>query len=1545
MNLNRATTIRHGRDATIMYTFPSLVGTLMLDDPKVASVADLRASFMILHELVLLQKLVERIKSTWGPPAQWTAEQYQELVQSISLAQEKSGSSQLENNSILAEAFQLRYQFEEIAENQPKIRQIQDVQQKNSEAVLGADSVTTRGASNSIILPPAPPRLRCPTIYSYYSTFEQLSIATSSDSSPRSSADGRTSSGAAPLTPRSATIAKYAHLYLEDDARTKKPWSWERSVGDDLIEGWTSGEDGGGLKEPARIVEELCDRFSHDKIYSYINDHAMVLFNPHRILQTSKFTSIYDEQVVLTYAMTPYVHSQLAPHPFAMAKQGLLRLFYTQATAEKATKSNDMSLSLLPIQTIFLSGESGSGKTELAKELLKYFVLSAQPTSSTARGSRPRVKLFTSSTKSTTQMRTEETRTMALLEAKGVDTYEIVLLDLYPERWSEMTSVSKSKRIPQVHIDGLFFGFYEKLESLEDEEQLRMYFKNPHAARKLSTVLDSNILLEAFGNATTSMNLNSSRFGKATTLYFSFDRHPSEYQVLGCRLVPFLLEKSRVTSMKGESIKDGVSEANFHVFYALVSGVNAIPYMRLLAKDLRLDNASSETFVYLGKCKHKLQGAWTEDETWKKDVERWQHVLDAMNSMDLPAGQQRAIFQVLSAILWLGNVDFQWNSSTKKLEMVSQSKESAENNVVALLGLESVARLESVLFTKHIQMTSTGESFDIALEKGQVSHLRDTLARLLYQVVFHYLVAQMNEATKVDNAAQLEADRANENLRALKLVDVFGFENLGRNSLEQLCINYLSEKLFAAEEQIISLHYGSAKVPADSAEKDKDVLFLFEHPLGIFASLEELTVLHQGENENWQQEQKKNQLLVRNLYERNASRLLDPPRLNSANGKQLQIMLPFVVPHSRESVVYDASEFVKKNSDFQHAGLMEGLETSSNTHLREMLGSVKDAFNVPSQKNKRGSTTTTSTSGSQANQFRAQVQVLTTQVDGSMPLYMHCIRPNSTGRPSNIEAQVVERQLKSHLLLSQIRLCGEALESASPSYVSMKMPRDFFVKRYRSLFQRQAEGVAERTKKSDEELQQQIEKLVPGNEAPSDQSPRPKFKIGSESMLLFHSAEVVEKLDLLLELRQTQAVIAIQSFARMLQDRFVFLAKQKERKSLKNELIELYGEANMKKVENILNKYHSKEDELRAKIAVKKRIAREEHVQIEHLERDLKSLCLSSEGGLRAETVNEILSDEKICALLQQNESIVSALRDMSLDPGVLTSQLANPVLRSFYQDLVAVLLEKRAAAIELARSKQLSQKWSPQLSIEDRVQNLVTSGREKWKAAAAFEEWSEHRDKLEEIGDEPELLVFHLEDEKFVAVLEDFVTKLEVQKAKEDSEALLIARMQEDSAKAQAHATEVEMELLEMLLKVELDESLMAAMREDPFFIQALENPVLIASMQQVCVMCAHAFLLSGELSANSTVVLVFTSVCGESTESCFPRWTPEPSCAQLLPQAHQPVAYVLVLLGVMFCFLSRLLNTRLTAAAVSACISDCPGARELRWNANAKLTCKTNR
>ncbi|EEY66585.1 uncharacterized protein PITG_16652 [Phytophthora infestans T30-4] len=113
-----------------------------------------------------------------------------------------------------------------------------------------------------------------------------------------------------------------------------------------------------------------------------------------------------------------------------------------------------------------------------------------------------------------------------------------------------------------------------------------MYRTNPHAAKKLSRVLESNIILEAFGNATTSMNLNSSRFGKVTTLQIAFGGNQNEL--------------------------------NFHVLYAM----------------LHLDGVKCSAFTDLGRSDHKLAELMSEAETWKKDVERWQQIIGGLDELN-----------------------------------------------------------------------------------------------------------------------------------------------------------------------------------------------------------------------------------------------------------------------------------------------------------------------------------------------------------------------------------------------------------------------------------------------------------------------------------------------------------------------------------------------------------------------------------------------------------------------------------------------------------------------------------------------------------------------------------------------------------------------------------------------------------------------------------------------------------------------------------------------------------------------------------------------
>jgi glutaredoxin-related protein len=1449
MRLLHVRSSRRGQNAKAM---AELLASPMSPEHSSTPRVDLRSSFQILHEMVLLKNVVDTIKSSWGVPSKWSIAQYQELVQGISLAQEKSGSSEFEPDSILAQAFKLRYQFEEIPENQRKLSRDDDP--LGATRTSAAEKLKQYELGSLVAASRMSPRVRCPSFHSYYATFEGLSDRVGETVK---AAVNNKQQGANVLTPRSATLAKYAHLYLLDDIRAKQPWSLDRADDDDLVSK-RKNDNVGVTTSEATVVDTLAGRFESDRVYTYINHHTMVVMNPYRLLQTARFTSIYDEQVVLTYADTTNAEKSLAPHPFAIAKQSLVRLFFgwermlnasTQMTSSKQIKRRGGG------QSLFLCGESGSGKTELAKDLLKYLVLVAQPALSrdpeamqlvSSANRQPKIKLFTSSTKSTIQMRAEEARTIALFEAKGVEKYEIVLLDLHPERWEEMTSVSRSKRLPQVHVDGLFFGFYDKLEHLEDEEQLRMYFKNPHAAKKLSTVLDSNIILEAFGHATTSMNLNSSRFGKVTTLQVSFGLHPWEFQIRGCNISPFLLEKSRVTSDRGQSGKDQ-SVMNFHVLYAMVAGVNAFPVMRLLAKELRLDGLDCSMFTYLGRSDHKLAEFVSKEDTWKKDVERWQQVIDGMDELNVSPDQQKAVFKVLSAVLWIGNIIVLDNDSgSEKLVISSTGASDAPRRVVELLALGSVERLERMLTTKSVTLRSTSETFEVTLEKGQVNHVRDTLARLLYQLAFEFVVTAMNEATKLD---EVSADEIQVGLNAklpqdvslLKIVDVFGFEDLTHNSLDQLCINYLSEKLYTREEQVLEAAYGGSFTPPkrNFLGKEDDVLFLYENPLGIFASLEELTILHQSENENALQEEKRNKLFVRNIYERNPSRLPEPPRVLNNGKRQSSVMpsmLPFVIPHARGNVIYDASDFVKKNSDFVYTTLLAGLRVSTNAQFRRMLedSTILDS-DTSEKKVALGSAEARVPGKSFVGQFRSHVNALTSEDEASMPFYFHCIRPNAKKQASSLSKDLVLQQCRSQRLIRQVEICSDL----SAAYSAINIPRSTVLARYGSLLR--APNSLDEVAGNDDSLLGWLHDLLC-----SEDGPTPPISMSPSSGVQFKSIGSVEKLELLLEDREAEAATRIQSLFLMIMWRHRYLSKKRERRGLSNELLAWYGPEKKDTVKKLLTKYNGREDELRVKLELKKKAKLQEERAVHQLASDLQSLCLGNHGGLDVQAVNEILHDDEMRELLQENEKIVLALRDMSLDPDILESQLADHDLRAFYYKLVDFLRSKKEGVSETSSTSGAAEDQSKG-SLNGRVIAAASEeNRELWMQLAENEEWTPHHDALVEIGEDPELLLFHADDGEFDATLERFLKALELEKQREDEQSALeeITSLVQLSSvdgdenleiQSAAGANDADSEMLEMLLSVQFGPALMAAMNQDEYFIQALQNPVLLASMQQV--------------------------------------------------------------------------------------------------------------
>ncbi|KAF4141469.1 Myosin head (motor domain) [Phytophthora infestans] len=253
----------------------------------------------------------------------------------------------------------------------------------------------------------------------------------------------------------------------------------------------------------------------------------------------------------------------------------------------------------------------------------------------------------------------------------------------------------------------------------------------------------------------------------------------------------------------------------------MVAGVNAFSFMRLLAKELHFDGVKCFAFTYLGRSDHKLAEQMSKEETWKKDVERWQQIIDGLDELNVSPDEQKAIFKVLSAVLWLGNIELDYPETSGKLLMSSTwtGVPNAPQRVVELLELGSVEKLKRMMMTRSVSLQWTSEAFEVTLEQGQVKHVRDTLVRLLYQLAFEYIVTARNQATKISGSCtdrnELRVDSnpiIPPDISLLKIVDVFGFEDLSHNSLDR-------------EEQVVTAAYNNR--PYSSVrDKDTDVLFL-----------------------------------------------------------------------------------------------------------------------------------------------------------------------------------------------------------------------------------------------------------------------------------------------------------------------------------------------------------------------------------------------------------------------------------------------------------------------------------------------------------------------------------------------------------------------------------------------------------------------------------------------------------------------------------------------------------------------------------------------
>lgn len=472
-------------------------------------------------------------------------------------------------------------------------------------------------------------------------------------------------------------------------------------------------------------------------------------------------------------------------------------------------------------------------------------------------------------------------------------------------------------------------------------------------------VLESNPLLEAFGNAKTVRNDNSSRFGKFVEI--QFDRNG---RISGAAIRTYLLERSRVVQITDP-------ERNFHCFYQLcASGKDAELY--------KLGHAS--TFHYLNQSKtYELEGINNEDEYWKTKR--------AMDIVGISTKDQDAIFRTLAAILHLGNIEF----SPGKEPDSSIIKDSTSNFHLQMTAKLLMCDPDVLVASLCSRSIHTNEGIIIkALDCAAAAANRDTLAKTVYAKLFDWLVENINKSIgqDVDSKAQIG------------VLDIYGFESFKNNSFEQFCINFANEKLqqhfnehvFKMEQE----EYKSEKINWSYIEfiDNQDMLDLIEKkPIGIIALLDEACMFPKSTHVTFATK------MFRNFSSH--------PRLEKTKFSETD----FTISHYAGKVTYQTDSFLEKNRDYIVAEHCNLLSSSRCPFVSGLFTSLPEESLRSSYK-----------FSSVASRFKQQLQALMETLSSTEPHYVRCVKPNSVNRPQLFENQSVLHQLRCGGVLEAVRI-------------------------------------------------------------------------------------------------------------------------------------------------------------------------------------------------------------------------------------------------------------------------------------------------------------------------------------------------------------------------------------------------------------------------------------------------------------------------------------------------------------------------------------------
>uniref|UniRef100_A0A8C4HHC1 Unconventional myosin-Va n=1 Tax=Dicentrarchus labrax TaxID=13489 RepID=A0A8C4HHC1_DICLA len=502
-------------------------------------------------------------------------------------------------------------------------------------------------------------------------------------------------------------------------------------------------------------------------------------------------------------------------------------------------------------------------------------------------------------------------------------------------------------------------------------------------------VLASNPIMEAIGNAKTTRNDNSSRFGKYIEIGFD-----TRFRIIGANMRTYLLEKSRVVFQADE-------ERNYHIFYQLCASSHLPEF-----KNLKLSSAND--FLYTRQGRSPVIGG--VDDTKELSTTR-----NAFTLLGINESYQMGLFQVLAAILHLGNVEIK--------DRDSDSSVIPPNNrhLTAFCELVGVTYQDMSQWLCHRKLKTATETYVKPLPRLQATNARDALSKHIYAKLFNWIVEHVNKAL-ITNVKQHSF---------IGVLDIYGFETFEINSFEQFCINYANEKL----QQQFNMHvfkleqeeYMKEQIPWTLIDfyDNQPCINLIEAKMGILDLLDEECKMPKGSDDSWAQKLYNTHLKTSSLFEK--------PRMSNR---------AFIIKHFADKVEYQCDGFLEKNKDTVNEEQINVLKASKFELLMELFHDGEKAISPTGQVQGTGGRTRLSIKPDKSRdskskehkktvgcQFRNSLQMLMETLNATTPHYVRCIKPNDFKMAFTFDPKRAVQQLRACGVLETIRISAAGFPS------------------------------------------------------------------------------------------------------------------------------------------------------------------------------------------------------------------------------------------------------------------------------------------------------------------------------------------------------------------------------------------------------------------------------------------------------------------------------------------------------------------------------------